>query len=105
MKAVSDLLGIHWYLGMPMNQTTPARLEIVETAEPILGEYLLRCVDSYCNILCICSHCPSWHLGNEPDLYEKHEKRPAGYDEAAYIEVRLSLNLFIDQILTRCSLL
>jgi len=68
MREASDLLGIHWYLGLPMNQTAPARLEIAETAEPILGEYLL-----------------SWHLGNEPDLYAIHGKRPVGYDEAAYM--------------------
>ena len=40
MRAVSDILDIHWYLGMPMNQTQPARLEIVEVAEPILGPFL-----------------------------------------------------------------
>jgi len=68
MRTASDLLGIHWYLGLPMNQSEPARLEIAEVAEPVLGEYLL-----------------SWHLGNEPDLYAQHEKRPVGYDETAYM--------------------
>jgi len=72
MRAASDLLGIHWYLGLPMNQTSPARLEIAEVAEPMLGEYLL-----------------SWHLGNEPDLYRTHKKRPDDYDEAAYMAVCL----------------
>ncbi|KAH7103897.1 hypothetical protein BKA62DRAFT_828089 [Auriculariales sp. MPI-PUGE-AT-0066] len=69
MREASDLLGIEWFIGLPMNQTTPARLDIAEVAQPILGDYLR-----------------SMHLGNEPDLYEKHEKRPAGYDEAAYME-------------------
>jgi len=61
MRAVSDILDIHWILGLPMNQTSPARLEIAEVAEPILGPFLR-----------------TWHLGNEPDLYAQHHKRPVG---------------------------
>ncbi|KAH7106564.1 hypothetical protein BKA62DRAFT_299249 [Auriculariales sp. MPI-PUGE-AT-0066] len=68
MRQASDLLGITWFMGIPMNQTSPARLEIVEMAEPILGDYLL-----------------TWQLGNEPDLYVNHNYRPAGYDETAYM--------------------
>ena len=37
---VSDLLDIHWYIGMPMNQSQPARLEVIEAAEPILGDFI-----------------------------------------------------------------
>jgi hypothetical protein len=40
MRVVSDIIGIHWIMGIPMNQSQPARLEIVEAAEPILGDYI-----------------------------------------------------------------
>ncbi|KAH7106403.1 hypothetical protein BKA62DRAFT_765954 [Auriculariales sp. MPI-PUGE-AT-0066] len=67
MKVASDLIGIHWFMGAPMNQTQPARLEIIEATEPILGDYLL-----------------TWHIGNEPDLYNNHGYR-VNYTEEAYI--------------------
>ena len=68
MRTASDLLGINWILGLPMNQTEPARLQVAEAAEPALGDSLL-----------------SWQLGNEPDLYPNSGLRPAGYDAAAYM--------------------
>ncbi|KAH7103137.1 hypothetical protein BKA62DRAFT_69091 [Auriculariales sp. MPI-PUGE-AT-0066] len=67
MKVASDLIGIKWFMGMPMNQSQPARLEIVEATEPILGDSLI-----------------TWHLGNEPDLYVNHGYRET-YSEAAYV--------------------
>ncbi|EJD36492.1 glycoside hydrolase family 79 protein [Auricularia subglabra TFB-10046 SS5] len=69
LRATSDLLGIRWFLGIPMNQTTPPRLEIVEQGESIMGEYLW-----------------GWQLGNEPDLYELHNYRTAGYSQQNYID-------------------
>lgn len=58
LRATSDLLGIQWFLGIPMNQTDPPRLEIVEIGESIMGDYLW-----------------GWQLGNEPDLYGSHDYR------------------------------
>ncbi|KAH7099881.1 hypothetical protein BKA62DRAFT_273394 [Auriculariales sp. MPI-PUGE-AT-0066] len=78
MAEISRVLGVEWYLGMPMNQSQPARLEIVEAAEPILGDYLR-----------------TFHLGNEPDLYEVHKQRQAPYTEENYME---EYQQIIDQI-------
>ncbi|KAH7103155.1 hypothetical protein BKA62DRAFT_69386 [Auriculariales sp. MPI-PUGE-AT-0066] len=68
MRVASDLIGIQWIMGIPMNQSQPARLEIVETTEPILGDFLL-----------------TWHLGNEPDLYVNHHYRDV-YSEQMYVQ-------------------
>ncbi|KZV91537.1 hypothetical protein EXIGLDRAFT_769782 [Exidia glandulosa HHB12029] len=68
VRAASDILGIKWFMGVPMNQTTPPRLEIVEQGESIMGEYLW-----------------GWQLGNEPDLYVSHNYRPANYTEEDYM--------------------
>ncbi|KZV95698.1 hypothetical protein EXIGLDRAFT_834178 [Exidia glandulosa HHB12029] len=78
IRATSDLLGIQWFLGIPMNQsefeahalqTNPPRLEIVEAAEELMGEYLW-----------------GWQLGNEPDLYFNHNYRPDGYTVENYMD-------------------
>ncbi|EJD52125.1 hypothetical protein AURDEDRAFT_111590 [Auricularia subglabra TFB-10046 SS5] len=69
IRATSDLLGIKWWLGIPMNQTNPPRIEIVEAAEDLMGEYLA-----------------GWQLGNEPDLYFNHNYRPEGYTVDNYME-------------------
>ncbi|KZV79252.1 hypothetical protein EXIGLDRAFT_476338 [Exidia glandulosa HHB12029] len=69
LRASSDLLGIHWFLGIPMNTTNPPRLEIMEAAEPILGDYLA-----------------GWQLGNEPDLYVGHLYRPDNYTVPQYMQ-------------------
>ncbi|EJD47766.1 hypothetical protein AURDEDRAFT_163225 [Auricularia subglabra TFB-10046 SS5] len=68
MRATSDLLGIKWFLGIPMNQTNPPRLDIIEKGEPILGDYLW-----------------GWQLGNEPDLYKDHKYRSPEYSPEDYI--------------------
>ncbi|KZV84960.1 hypothetical protein EXIGLDRAFT_776006 [Exidia glandulosa HHB12029] len=73
MRAASEILGIKWFLGIPMNQTcvgeTPPRLEIVEKGESIIGDYLW-----------------GWQLGNEPDLYLGHGYRTAPYEAANYMD-------------------
>ncbi|KZV95942.1 hypothetical protein EXIGLDRAFT_765760 [Exidia glandulosa HHB12029] len=69
LRTSSDLLGIKWFLGIPMNTTNPPRLEIMETAEPILGDYLA-----------------GWQLGNEPDLYLGHKYRIGTYTVQDYLQ-------------------
>lgn len=46
-------------IGIPFFNTTPFALEIVESGQQILGEYLL-----------------GFQAGNEPDLYAAHNHRP-----------------------------
>ncbi|EJD36488.1 hypothetical protein AURDEDRAFT_140062 [Auricularia subglabra TFB-10046 SS5] len=69
LRAASDLLEIKWFLGVPMNQTDPPRLEIVEKGETVMGEYLW-----------------GWQLGNEPDLYALHNYRSSNYTELDYMD-------------------
>ncbi|EJD54199.1 glycoside hydrolase family 79 protein [Auricularia subglabra TFB-10046 SS5] len=64
VRATSDLLDIKWFIGIPMNTTDPPRLDIVEAAESIMGDYLW-----------------GWQLGNEPDLYVSHFYRQANLEE------------------------
>jgi len=40
--------GKQWVMGIPMNQSQPARLEIVEMTEPILGDFLQVCLCPLC---------------------------------------------------------
>lgn len=55
MNNISQLVGVKWYLGVPMNDTTHLRLQIAEIGEAILGDNLL-----------------GFQVGNEPDLYGRH---------------------------------
>ncbi|KZV96759.1 hypothetical protein EXIGLDRAFT_765001 [Exidia glandulosa HHB12029] len=86
MRAASDILGIQWFLGIPMNPylisdyqrpscRDPPRLEIVEKGESIFGDYLW-----------------GWQLGNEPDLYVG---KNASYNQGNYIA---DFQLFVDAI-------
>ncbi|KAF8267751.1 hypothetical protein EI94DRAFT_1729509 [Lactarius quietus] len=67
MANISKLTNTRWYLGIPFYNTTPFALEIVESGQAILGEYLL-----------------GFQAGNEPDLYEAHGHRPQGYSQFDY---------------------
>ena len=58
MRNISDLVNVHWYLGVPFNDTN-WRLQIVETGQAILGDFLI-----------------GMQAGNEPDLYANHGRRP-----------------------------
>jgi hypothetical protein len=67
MANISKLTNTHWYLGIPFFNTTPFALEIVESGQGILGEYLL-----------------GFQAGNEPDLYAAHNHRPQTYSQFDY---------------------
>lgn len=58
MRNISGLVNVHWFLGVPFNDTN-WRLQIVETGQAILGNYLIGI-----------------QAGNEPDLYANHGRRP-----------------------------
>ncbi|EJD50973.1 hypothetical protein AURDEDRAFT_160114 [Auricularia subglabra TFB-10046 SS5] len=40
LRESSNILGIQWFLGIPLNVTDPPRLDIIERGEEIMGEYL-----------------------------------------------------------------
>jgi hypothetical protein len=67
LRNVSDLVNVRWYLGVPFNDTSDFRLQIVEQGSAILGDYLI-----------------GLQVGNEPDLYASHGLRPTGYDPQDY---------------------
>ncbi|KAH7103171.1 hypothetical protein BKA62DRAFT_697527 [Auriculariales sp. MPI-PUGE-AT-0066] len=71
---------VHFTRGImqAMRATAPARLQIMEATEPILEDYLL-----------------TWHLGNEPDLYWRHDYRPESYNQTDYVNEFASIR---DQI-------
>lgn len=56
MGNISALVGVKWYLGVPMNDTKHMRLQIAEIGEAVLGENLL-----------------GLQVGNEPDLYGRYK--------------------------------
>lgn len=58
MRNISDFVNVHWFLGVPFNDTN-WRLAIVETGQAILGDFLI-----------------GMQAGNEPDLYATHGRRP-----------------------------
>ena len=58
LRNVSDLVNVRWYLGVPFNDTSNFRLQIVEQGQAILGDYLI-----------------GLQVGNEPDLYADHGHR------------------------------
>lgn len=78
MANISSLVNVYWFMGkrvhwalcrliidtnasgIPFNDTSNFRLEIAEKGQAILGPYLV-----------------GLQVGNEPDLYAKHFRRPA----------------------------
>ena len=58
MRNISDFVNVDWFLGDPFNDTN-WRLEIVETGQAILEEFLIGML-----------------AGNEPRLYATHGRRP-----------------------------
>ncbi|KAJ7645163.1 glycoside hydrolase family 79 protein [Mycena polygramma] len=68
MSNISSLVGVKWYIGVPFNDTSNFRLEIVEYSEAILGDNLLGV-----------------QVGNEPDLYPAHGHRPESYGPQDYV--------------------
>ncbi|RPD77290.1 hypothetical protein L226DRAFT_505448 [Lentinus tigrinus ALCF2SS1-7] len=69
LSNISSLVNAKWYLGIPFNDTTHLRLQIAEAADSILGDNVL-----------------GYQVGNEPDLYASHERRPADYDPQDYFD-------------------
>ncbi|PPQ81022.1 hypothetical protein CVT26_002903 [Gymnopilus dilepis] len=67
LRNVSDLVNVRWYLGVPFNDTSNFRLQIVERGQEILGDYLI-----------------GLQVGNEPDLYAGHGHRNPGYAPQDY---------------------
>ncbi|KIM82034.1 glycoside hydrolase family 79 protein [Piloderma croceum F 1598] len=69
MNNISNLVGVKWFLGIPMNDTQNVRLQIGELGESILGPNIL-----------------GFQVGNEPDLYGRHGVggRPASYSPEDY---------------------
>ncbi|KAI0744491.1 hypothetical protein C8Q76DRAFT_1775 [Earliella scabrosa] len=66
---VSSLVNAKWYLGIPFNDTTHLRLQIAEAADAILGDNVL-----------------GYQVGNEPDLYPSHLRRPEDYSQQDYFD-------------------
>ncbi|KAF7986462.1 hypothetical protein HWV62_31241 [Athelia sp. TMB] len=64
---VSALTNVHWYLGIPLNDTANLRLAIAEVGEAVLGDKLI-----------------GLQVGNEPDLYAAHGHRASSYGPYDY---------------------
>lgn len=69
LNNVSNLVPVKWYLGIPLNDTSNLRLQIVTEGERILGTNLL-----------------GLQVGNEPDLYARHGHRPSSYGPQDYFD-------------------
>ncbi|EIN05136.1 hypothetical protein PUNSTDRAFT_107422 [Punctularia strigosozonata HHB-11173 SS5] len=67
LNNISALVNTKWYLGVPFNDTTNLRLSIVQVGEAVLGDNLL-----------------GLQVGNEPDLYVKHNHRSGTYSPYDY---------------------
>ncbi|KAJ7583134.1 glycoside hydrolase family 79 protein [Mycena floridula] len=67
MSNISALTDVGWYLGIPFNDSSNFRLQIVEYSQAILGDKLL-----------------GLQAGNEPDLYAAHSLRPITYGPFDY---------------------
>ncbi|KAJ7126148.1 glycoside hydrolase family 79 protein [Mycena epipterygia] len=67
LSNISSLVNVKWYVGVPFNDTSDFRLQIVEYSEAILGDNLLGV-----------------QVGNEPDLYSAHQHRNTSYDPQNY---------------------
>ena len=73
---ISSLANVKWYLGVPLNDTSELHLEVAQYGEQFLGDNLL-----------------GLQVGNEPDLYERHQHRGEGYSQTDYLnEVQLVLD-------------
>ncbi|KAJ7512818.1 glycoside hydrolase family 79 protein [Mycena galericulata] len=67
LSNISSFVNAKWYIGVPFNDTSDFRFEIVEYSEAILGDNLLGV-----------------QVGNEPDLYSVHGHRNKTYSPANY---------------------
>ncbi|KAJ7811864.1 glycoside hydrolase family 79 protein [Mycena leptocephala] len=67
LSNISSLVNVKWYVGVPFNDTSNFRLQIVEHSEAILGDNLLGI-----------------QVGNEPDLYVAHKHRNQTYGPQDY---------------------
>ncbi|KAJ7476226.1 hypothetical protein FB451DRAFT_269669 [Mycena latifolia] len=67
LSNISSLVNVQWYLGIPLNDTDHLRLQIAEVAEAVLGDRLL-----------------GFQVGNEPDQYGIHNRRPMTYGPSDY---------------------
>ncbi|KAJ7064929.1 glycoside hydrolase family 79 protein [Mycena amicta] len=67
LSNISSLVNARWYIGMPFNDTSDFRFQIVEYGEAILGDNLLGV-----------------QVGNEPDLYTAHGHRNGSYSPQNY---------------------
>ncbi|KAJ7645164.1 glycoside hydrolase family 79 protein [Mycena polygramma] len=68
LSNISSLVNVKWYIGVPFNDTSNFRFEIVEYSDAILGDNLL-----------------GMQVGNEPDLYARHQHRPDTYGPQDYV--------------------
>lgn len=70
LRAISDHVNVQWIIGLPLVFSTPSSAEqIAAYAASFIGDHLW-----------------ALQLGNEPDLYERHGKRPAPYGPQQYIQ-------------------
>jgi len=67
MNNITSLVPVKWYMGIPLNDTQNLRLAIAEEGERILGSNIL-----------------GFQIGNEPDLYARHQHRPLTYKPSDY---------------------
>ncbi|KAF5386537.1 hypothetical protein D9757_005918 [Collybiopsis confluens] len=68
MRNISDFVNVRWFIGIPFNDSSNFRLEIAQSAQVILGDYLIGV-----------------QAGNEPDLYAAHLHRPTNYSQFDYV--------------------
>ncbi|KAK7044575.1 glycoside hydrolase superfamily [Favolaschia claudopus] len=67
LSNISSLVNVKWYIGVPFNDTSAFRFQIVEFGEAVLGDNLLGI-----------------QVGNEPDLYAAHQHRNSSYSPQNY---------------------
>ncbi|KIK68723.1 glycoside hydrolase family 79 protein [Collybiopsis luxurians FD-317 M1] len=67
MRNISDFINVRWFIGIPFNDSSNFRLEIAQSGQTILGDYLIGV-----------------QAGNEPDLYAAHGHRPSNYSQFDY---------------------
>ncbi|KAJ3810183.1 glycoside hydrolase family 79 protein [Lentinula aff. lateritia] len=72
MRNISDFVNVRWFVGIPFNDSSNFRLEIAQSAQEILGDYLMgvQAGDA---------------IGNEPDLYAAHGHRSSSYSQYDYV--------------------
>ncbi|KAF8995398.1 glycoside hydrolase family 79 protein [Cyathus striatus] len=78
MNNVSALTNVKWFLGIPFNDSSNWRLQIVEQGQPILGDNLL-----------------GFQAANEPDFFVRNQMRDS-YNEWDYVGEIGSLSDAID---------